>query len=110
MSVALSDSMESRSNSIDGKLLVETERGEFMHDQPAKLKDGVHRQPHSLFDILIEERGTIGDAVARFVGFQSRGQLRECRFVEVLTVLVFYRSLWDEVDLFKEFQATEAEP
>jgi len=81
-----------------------------MHHQSAKLKDGVHRQPHSLFDTLLGESSATGDVVARHVGLQSRGQLRECCFVEILTVLVFCRSLWDEVDLLKKFQATEAEP
>ena len=81
-----------------------------MHHQPAELMDGVHGQPHSLFDILLDERGAIGYVETRHLGLQSGGQLRECRFVEVLTVLVFCRSLWDEVDLLKKFQATEAEP
>ncbi len=81
-----------------------------MHHQPAKLKDGVYRQPHSLFDTRLGERGATGDVVARHVGLQSRGQLRECCFVKVLTILVFYRSLRDKVDLLKKFQATEAEP
>ena len=81
-----------------------------MHHQPAELMDGVHGQPHSLFDILLDERGAIGYVETRHLGLQSGGQLRECRFVEVLTVLVFCRSLWDEVDLLKKFQATETEP
>lgn len=81
-----------------------------MHHQPAELMDGAYGKPHSLFDILLDERGAIGDVETRHVGLQSGGQLRECCFVEVLTVLVFCRSLWDEVDLLKKFQATEAEP
>ena len=78
-----------------------------MHHQLAELMDGVHGQPHSLFDILLDERGAIGYVETRHLGLQSGGQLRECRFVEVVALLVFYRSLWDKVDLLKKFQATK---
>ena len=79
-----------------------------MHHQPVELMDGVQGQPHSRFGALLGERGAAGDVETRHVGLQSRGQLRECRFVEILAVLVFCRSLWDEVDLLKKFQASRS--
>lgn len=81
-----------------------------MRRQPSELLDGVQGQPHSRLGALLGEKGAVGAVETRHVGLQPRRQLSECRFIQILTVLVFWRSLRDEVDLLKKFQAAEAEP
>src|SRR6185295_3295699 len=58
--LALSDEMEERSDSIHGELLVETEGGRAMYHQPDELVSGGEGQPRNRFDGLIGNGGTNG--------------------------------------------------
>lgn len=81
-----------------------------MHHQSVQLMDAVKRQPHRGLDVFLGDWGAAWDVETRQVGLQSRCQLREGHFIQILTGLVFCLSLGDEIDLLKKFQATKAEP
>jgi len=81
---------------------VETKGGRAMDHEPDELVDAGGGQPHRWFGGLFGKRGApTGRVKTPQIRFQARGQLRKCRFVEILAVLVFIRSLWNEVDLLK---------
>lgn len=81
-----------------------------MHHQSVELMDAVQRQPPRGLDAFLGEKGAAWDVETRQVGLQSRCQLREGHFIQVLTGLLFCLGLGDEIDLLKKFQATKAEP
>jgi len=63
------------------KAVVETKRRRIVHHQPAELMDGVQGQPPQPVRRPPGERGAIGGIETRNLWLQSRGQLRQCRFV-----------------------------
>jgi len=92
------------------KLLVETKRREDSAPSTCRADGRCARTTTQPVRRPPGERGAIGGIETRNLWLQSRGQLATVPLRLDPGLLVFCRTLWDEVDLLKKFQPTETEP